>query len=97
LKRGYGKYKGNIPLICFNCGKIGHFSTKCLYSKNSESDEEESPKKENKYKKGNERGNKKKVFKKILYSREYSFSSNEDDDSDSDSERVLFCYKNRIV
>jgi hypothetical protein len=51
LKRGTGKYKGKLPLKCFNCGKIGHFSTKCPYAKNSESDEEEVPKKEKKYQK----------------------------------------------
>ena len=44
-----------IPLICFNCGKIGHFSSKFPYAKKSNNDEEESPKKENKYKKGDMR------------------------------------------
>jgi hypothetical protein len=48
LKRGIGKYKGKLSLICFNFGKIGHFVVKFPYSKNSESDEEEVPKKENK-------------------------------------------------
>jgi hypothetical protein len=33
LKKGTGKYKGKIPLICFNCGKIGHFANKCSYPK----------------------------------------------------------------
>jgi hypothetical protein len=40
LKKGTGKYKGKIPLICFNCGKIGHFSNKCPYPKQEESDDE---------------------------------------------------------
>jgi len=34
LKRGTDKYKGKIPLKCFNCCKIGHFSAKCPYVKN---------------------------------------------------------------
>jgi len=49
LKRGTDKYKGMLPLKCFNCGKIGHFENKCPYAKKSDSDEEEDPKKENKY------------------------------------------------
>jgi hypothetical protein len=45
LKKGTGKYKGKIHLICFNCGKIGHFSNKCPYSKHEESDDERTLKK----------------------------------------------------
>jgi hypothetical protein len=33
LKKGAGKYKLKIPLICFNCGKIGQFANKCPYPK----------------------------------------------------------------
>ena len=29
LPRGTGKYKGKLPLKCFNFGKIGHFAAKC--------------------------------------------------------------------
>ena len=38
LERGTSKYKENIPLKCFNCGRIGHFSNKCPYPKKEESD-----------------------------------------------------------
>jgi len=34
LPRGTGRYKGKLPLKCFNCGKIGHFSAKCLMRRN---------------------------------------------------------------
>ena len=42
LNKGTGKYKGKLPLKCFNCGRIGHFSHKCSYPKQEESDHEES-------------------------------------------------------
>ena len=52
LKRGTEKFKGNILFKCFNCGKIGHFDSKCPYAKGSESeDEEQTPKNEKKHKK----------------------------------------------
>jgi hypothetical protein len=28
-----GRYRGKIPLICFNCDGIGHFVNKCPYKK----------------------------------------------------------------
>ena len=38
LERGTGKYKGKLPLKCFNYGRIGHFASKCPYSKQDDSD-----------------------------------------------------------
>ena len=29
LKKGSGKYKWKMPFKCFNCGKEGHFASKC--------------------------------------------------------------------
>jgi hypothetical protein len=28
-----GRYRGKLPLICFNCDDIGHFSNKCPHKK----------------------------------------------------------------
>jgi hypothetical protein len=28
-----GRYRGKLPLICFNCDGIGHFANKCSYKK----------------------------------------------------------------
>jgi hypothetical protein len=81
LKKGIRNYKGILPLKCFNCVKIGNFANKCPYAKKSDSDEEDDPKKEKKYQKGN----KKKVFKKNIFSRVDIYSFDEDDVNDSDS------------
>jgi hypothetical protein len=82
----------------FNCGKIGHFSNNCTYAKNSDCDEEEDPKKEKKYKKGNRKHDKRKVFKKNIYLREDSSSYDEYDERDSYSKRVLFlAMKNKRI
>ena len=29
IEKGTDKYKGKLPLKCFNCGRIGHFVSKC--------------------------------------------------------------------
>jgi hypothetical protein len=57
LKRGTNKYKGMLPLKCFNCGGVGHFSSKCPH-KNKESDEEEDHKKKKKNQKNKRNKNK---------------------------------------
>lgn len=32
--RGKGKYKGKLPIICFNCNDVGHIATRCPKKKN---------------------------------------------------------------
>ena len=41
LQKGRGKYKGNLPFKCFECGKIGHFASKCPYKENRDSGDDE--------------------------------------------------------
>ena len=38
IKRGCGKYKGNFPFKCFNCGIIGHFFSKWKFTESRDND-----------------------------------------------------------
>jgi hypothetical protein len=80
-----GRYRGKLPLICFNCDGIGHFANKC-------------PHKENRNDEGYSEGRQtykgkrttKKFFKKNFCTKEDISSSDEDEVSDSERGRVLF-------
>ena len=86
LQKGSGKYKGKLPFKCFNCGKIGHFQSKCPYSKKDFEDEDAKSKQ---YKKGGKPDYKKNhKGKKNFYSKEEEDSSSSKV-SDSEDE-VLF-------
>ena len=52
LNKGSSKYEGKLPFKCFNCGKIGHFASKCPYNSHEEVDDEK------------EKSSKKKIYKK---------------------------------
>jgi hypothetical protein len=79
------RYRGKLPLICFNCDGIGHFANKCPHKK-KRNDEG--------YSKGREtyKGKRttKKVFKKNFCTKKDISSSDEDEVSDSETRRVLF-------
>jgi hypothetical protein len=52
LKKGLGKYQGKFPFKFFNCGKIGHFVSKCPHQKKDQNFDD---KKKYKYKKYNKK------------------------------------------
>jgi hypothetical protein len=79
-----GRYRGRIPLICFNCDGIGHFANKCPHKKKIN---DEGYSKNKQTFKG--KITTKKVFKKRLCTKEDISSSDEDEVSDSEIERVL--------
>jgi hypothetical protein len=70
LKKGSGKYQGKLPFKCFNCGKIGHFASKCPHQKKGQNFDDEKKYKYKKYDK-----------KKILVVN----NDNSSEESDSDS------------
>lgn len=80
-----GRYRGNLPLICFNCDGIGNFSNKCPHKKKR--NDEGYSKVKHTYK---GKRTTKKDFKKILCIKEDISSSDEDEISDNETGRVLF-------
>jgi hypothetical protein len=76
IKKGTDKYKGMLPLKCFNCDGVGHFVNKCPYEKNKGNEEYDS-KNKNKIQKG--RRNKNIFLKKSLITKEDNSSSDEDE------------------
>ena len=90
LKRGTGKYKGKLPLKCFECGRINHFASKCPYKGNPNSDDKNNYKTNRSFQRHKKENNGRTVKSKNLYSKEDSSSSDDDSDSDNDSEKVLF-------
>jgi hypothetical protein len=73
LNKGSGKYQSKFPFKFFNCGKIGHFESKCPHKKKDQNSDDENKYKSNKYSK-----------KKHLCANNYA--SSEDIDSDSSYE-----------
>jgi hypothetical protein len=89
LQKGSGKYKGKLPFKCFNCGKVGHFSSKCPYPKE---DPEEEENKNKQYQKKEKPNYKKRFYrgKNNFYSKEEDNNSPESSENDeSDDDEVL--------
>jgi hypothetical protein len=97
LKKGFGKYKGKLPLKCSNYGKVGNFALKCPYPKQEEGDDEETQN-HKEYKK-RKTGNKKKFYKKKknFYSKEDNSSSNMSEDDETSLLFMGMKSQNKVV
>jgi hypothetical protein len=80
-----GRYRGKLPLICFNCDGIDHFANKCPHKKKRN---------DKGYSKGRQtykgKITTKKFFKKNFCTKEDISSLDEDEVSDGETWRVLF-------
>ena len=98
LKKRKKKFKGTLPLICFRCGRIGHFAVRCKKKKkkdDSSYDDDKIRKKffNDKNRKDSRLKKIERYRKKILMSEQTDDSSTEDfssDDESSDEESVKF-------
>jgi hypothetical protein len=73
LKKGSNKYKGKLPFKCFNCGKIGHFASKCPHKRKAQTCDNE------------EKHKHKKVYKENNFKKKSLCVNNDDDPSDDKS------------
>jgi hypothetical protein len=79
------RYRGKLPLFCFNCDGISHFSNKFPHKKKR--NDEGYSKGKHTYK---DKRTTNKDFKKSLCIKEDISSSDEDEISDSETGRILF-------
>ena len=80
-----------LPLRCFEFGRIGHFASKYPYRGNPNNDDENSCKENKRYQRNKKGNNARYDNNKNLYTKENNNSSDDDDlDSDNESKRVLF-------
>lgn len=86
---GQGKYKGKLPFKCFNCGKIGHYASRCPKRKDKQGHNDDDDTEERKSKAYFRRNNQ---GRRALVSKQAKQHEEEESSNDSDEEPEGLCF-----
>lgn len=89
-KWGIQKYKGKLPLECFNCGRIGYYASKCTYTEDYRMSKDVE-KKNCRFRRNEFKIRMDDKEKKSLYSsKAHSLEEEEEEDVEESNEEYLF-------
>ena len=85
LEKGTGKYNGKLPFKCFNCGRVGHYASKCPPKRAENQPQETEKNKINNWQK------RKRFNRKSFYAQQDSSASESSDESSNEEGTSNLC------